>query len=102
MLVPQKYNEKDIVRRMKICNNMIGAAVITVLAAVDTYLTRRKDRMIGSKTIKLTQKCVYDIFRELGLRNERKSYCMHQKSFWKLHCLLLIRFNKKKERWSKW
>ena len=44
--------------------------------------------MTGSKTIKRTRKDVQENFRDLGPRNVRTSYRMHQESFWKLYGLL--------------
>ena len=75
-------------RRMKIRKNMIGSTAMSVLAAVENSMSKRRGRVTGSKNIQRTRKHAHQILRELGPRNVRKSYRMHQESFWKLHQLL--------------
>ena len=89
MLISQKKDMRDMERRMKIRHNMVGSAAITVLAAVNVYASSQANTRKGSKNVPRDRKCVYQIFRELGYNNVRKSYRMYQESFWQLHRMLL-------------
>ena len=76
----------DMERRMKIRNRMIGGCAMSILTAAHDCIKTSNGRIAGSKNIKRTRKCVEQIFRELGPRNARRSYRMHQ--VLKLHGLL--------------
>ena len=88
MLVCVNRERADMERRMKIRNRMIGGCAMAILSAANDCMQTLSGRITGSKNIKRTRKCVEQIFRELGLRNARHSYRMHQESFWKLHGML--------------